>query len=516
MPGSGVGGSNSALGGVLVGGAVGGSVISVSGTAHFTFTGTGSGAFVDPSHGTAHFVFTGIGSVHVSGGKIPPGPYRPAANYQPFTYVLCDLRSGAVKGELPMTGVSFGKTLNGVGQFQGTVDLQDANLQLVDPLDLTTPANTALFVDYNGSLVWGGVIGSRARTFAPGSRKMTVTASDLWSYFSQRVQATDYSAPPYSGITGPSTKMGIWDASNTDALSVYDPLLMAWQVVADALTVNPPYSNILGGLTVAGNGFGGISLAQQTSAANSYVVSGSSNTNYINMTYPYASLQLVSTIVSQLTQLGYGVGPDVGVDVAYSAGSLSAPVATVNLSYPRRGRTFAQNNLMVDLSTSFSYTFPEDGTQAANIVYEIGNAGAISVQENIYPIEQGYATLEVVKSRSNITTSQALSLLSEVGYSDLALLSYPVVVPQFTVDLFDPNLQLGSFVEGDDLLVYIPATDGLGNVFDPGFPQGMYLEWRITQYQCVVGDSGASTMTVTLNQPPISQATQAPLAPQAG
>jgi hypothetical protein len=402
-----------------------------------------------------------------------------------------------VLGELPFSGVSFGRTLNGIGQFQGTIDLEDPQMQLVDPLDLTTPATTGLFIDYNGQIVWGGIILPRARTFQPQSRKMTVTASDVWSYFSQRVQATDYSAPPYSGITGPSTVMPIWDASATDSISVYDPLLISWQVISDALTAPANGTgNILGGLGLAGNGY--------TSAA-SYFNSSTSNPvgNYINITYPYASLQLVSTIVSQLTQLGLTVGPDIGVDCAYSAGPLSVPLATVNLSYPRRGRTFAQNNLFVDLSTAYQYTFPEDGTQAANVVYEVGNSGAIAVTENIYPVNQGYPVLEVVKSRSNITSAQALTLLGNIGLSDLALLSYPAVVPQFTIDLFNPNLTLGSFIDGDDLLVFIPATDGYTSTpFDPGFPNGMYLEWRIQAWNAVVGDDGPSTLQVTLNAPP--------------
>ena len=443
----------------------------------------------------------------------PPGPYSPSSySYQPFTYLLCDLRSGAIKGELPFSGVTFGKTLNGIGQFQGTIDLADPQMQLVDPLDLTTPASTALFVDYNGMIVWGGIVWPRARNFQPQSRSMTVTASDMWSYFSQRVQATDYSAPPYSGITGPAAPMPIWDASGTGALSVFDPLLMAWQLISDALTApfngNPSFAafgNILGGLGIAGNSF--------TNAV-SYLSSGSGTPagDYVNATYPYASLQLISTIVQQLTQLGLTVGFDLGVDCAYSAGPLSVPVATVNLSYPRRGRTFAQNNLVADLSTARSYTFPEDGTQAANTVYEIGGQGAISVTENIYPIEQGYPVLEVVKSRSNLTSSQTLTLLGNIGLGDLALLSYPVVVPQFVTDLFGSAPALGSFIEGDDILVTIPATDGLGNVFDPGFNGGLYQEWRIAAWQATVKDEGDSTMTITLNQPPSLSALEPPIA----
>jgi hypothetical protein len=413
--------------------------------------------------------------------------------YNPFTVILCDLATGAFKGQAPFSGMSFGMILNGVGQFSGTVDLADPNMQQVDPLDLTIPNRTALFVDYNGSLVWGGIVWPRQRQMQSGNRTMTVNASSLWSYFNQRVQATDYSAPPYSGITGPSVKMPIWDASNTDASSVYDPLLMAWQIISDAIGVNN--GNILGGLGLAGNAY---------STAAAYVASGTNCpvANYVNETYPYSSLQLAATIMGQLSQLGLGIGFDAGIDVAYSAGEYSSPLATLNLSYPRRGRTFAQNNLALDLRAGFSYIFPEDGTQSGNVIYEVGASGAISVTENIYPIENGYPVLEIIKSRSQITSANALNLLANLGQSDASLYSFPVVVPQITMDLFNTMVPLGQFIEGDDVNVYIPSVDGLGNLWDPGFPQGMNQEWRIAQWQATVANSGTSTLVYTLNTPP--------------
>ena len=416
-----------------------------------------------------------------------------------FRYLLCDLRSGAIKGELPISTVSFGKTLNNVGQFQGQVDLADPLMQDVDPLDLTTPASTALFVDFQGALVWGGVIFPRQRQMQSGNRTMTVTANDLWGYFSQRVQATDYSAPPHSGITGPSNVMPIWDASATDNLSVYDSVLIAWQIISDALSVN--FGNILGGIGLAAN-------AYTTAAA--YLASGTGtpapnalNTGgYVNETYPYASLQLVATIVQQLSQLGLYVGFDLGVDVAYSAAEWSVPVATINLSTPRRGRTVSQNNLVIDLRGALSYVFPEDGTQSGNIVYETGASGAIAVTKNIYPLEDGYPVLEKVVSRAQVVSSNALNLLSNIGQSDAALYSYPVVVPQVTLDLFNTMLPLGSFIEGDDVQLYIPAVDGTGSVWDPGFPNGLDLEFRISQWTATVANSGQSTLALVFNQPP--------------
>ena len=99
-------------------------------------------------------------------------------------------------------------------------------------------------------------------------------------------------------------------------------------------------------------------------------------------------------------------------------------------------------------------------------------------------------------------SSNALNLLWSIGQSDAALYSYPVVVPQVTLDLFNTMLPLGSFIEGDDVQLYIPSVDSLGFTFDPGFPNGMDLEWRISQWQAVVANSGQSTLTLTFNTPP--------------
>ena len=225
-------------------------------------------------------------------------------------------------------------------------------------------------------------------------------------------------------------------------------------------------------------------------------------------------MQLVSTIVTQLSQLGLEIGFDFGIDVAYSASEWSVPVATINLSYPRRGRTVSQNNLVIDLRGALSYAFPEDGTQMGNVVYEVGASGAISVVENINPLEDGYAVFEKVLSRSMVTSANALNLLENLGLSDAALYSYPVVTPTVTLDLFNTMLPLGSFIEGDDVQLYIPSVDSLGYTFDPGFPNGMNLEWRLTQWTSTVANFGQSTLALVFNQPPAIGLPSLPPLPQ--
>jgi hypothetical protein len=311
----------------------------------------------------------------------------------------------------------------------------------------------------------------------------------LWSYFQQRVQATDYSAPPTSGIQTPMTywTQTPWDAS-----------LIGVQVIADAIgyadSASEPYGNLLNGLSIKLNG------ATPSAASPAAPVA-----DYIAVNYPFTSLQTVDTIVTQLSQLGLGIGFDFGVDVTYSAGSGSAPVGTVNLSYPRRGRTVAQNGLTIDLTTARGYEFPEDGSQTANQCYELGGSSAIVVDQNAPSLAQGFPIWERVFSRANAQSQNIISLLSQTGLSDLAMYAYAAVAPTVVLSATDPNLPLGSFIVGDDVLVTMPQNANDGALFDPRFPAGLSQEFRIVQWACDLKDEGDATVVLTLNQPPATQ-----------
>ncbi len=417
-----------------------------------------------------------------------------AASTQPFNYLLYDLRSGNYLGRLPFRQVQFGGGLAQPGSFSGTLDISNPAVQNLNPLGLTRPARTLIVVDYLGAAVWAGIIWVRAPTFDGVTRDLAITAGDISTYFQSRQQATDYSAPPYSGLSGPTTPMSIWNASSYQG-STYDAVLMAWQMIFDA-TKQVTYGDLLGGLGIAANGY-------TTPAA--YLASGTATpvADYTSATYPYSSLQQLYQIISQLAQLGLGVGFDWGVDTSYSNGPGSPPVSTVNLSTPRRGRTYAQNQLVLNCAQALSYSPPEDGSQAGNTIYEQGQSGSLVVSQNILPLQAGYPVLEQTKSRSQIQSANTLNLLTALGISDLAISSYPVTTPAITFDLFNSPVPLGQFVTGDDARWLIPATDGVGNVFDPRFPVGLDAEWRITGWQAQVADEGQSKLTFNLALPPL-------------
>lgn len=408
----------------------------------------------------------------------------------PFTYYCYDLLSGALIGQSPMRAVTFGQQLNQPGTMTATLDLMDPRVQSTNPLGCTKPNRTLVVIDYQGAILWAGIV--ITRNWKRSAEANTVAAleiqcAEVWAWFQQRIQATDYSAPPSSGITG---SMTYWTATP------WDPTLIAAQILSDAVAYTDGATN--SNVQLLNNGW----VIRVNGAAPNAASPVVPALDYVAVNYPFTSMQSVDTIVTQLSQLGLGVGFDFAIDLAYSGGPGTTPVPTINLSYPRRGRLFSQNNLVLDLGTARSYSFPEDGSQTANQVYELGGSGAIVVSANANPLAQGFPLWERVFSRAQAQSANIVQILTQMGLGDLAISSYAPVAPSVTIGMFDTNLPLGSFVIGDDVQVVMQSNDPDGNVFDPRFPAGLSQEWRIIAWQANLPDQGDATVTLTLNQPP--------------
>ena len=465
----------------------------------------------------------------------------------PFSYLFYDAVTGALQGMLPLSAPKLSSILNAPGTWNATVDLTDPKVQAMNPIGVTTPGRTIMCVDYNGALIYGGLVSTRK--WSHKTRKLTLGGKEIWEWFSLRNQWSDYQTVP-TQPTGAS--MQYWTAATWDAS------MIAAQVVSDALA--PPITltgttdgttgvitgistpGIMYGMPVSGTGvpigsvvvaisaasvmisqattvaatsaltfglsqnnlLGGLQLLVNGAAPSTWAVTPpSSSANWISPTYPWTSLSTVDSIVTQLSRLGLNIGCDFGVDVAYASGPGSVPVATINLSYPRRGRTVANNNLVLDLSSSAvsDYEFPEDATGAGSTQFQMGGTagGLANAYANPYPTNQGYPLTEQVGSASNIVSS---SVLLELSQAASAFASYPLVAATVTMDAFGGNPVFGDFIVGDDIQILLPALDQDGQVFDPRFPNGLNEEWRITQYDLTVNDEGIVEMMLTLQLPP--------------
>ncbi len=383
----------------------------------------------------------------------------------PFTYLSWDLMAVKPLDALPFQGVTFGQKLNAPGPWAGALPLASPAVQAMGWNQATLPSKTALFVDFLGTLVWGGIIWTR--TYSKASPTLKVGASTFGSYFQSRLQAADYS--------------NTWSAGA-------DPMLVAQQLIADAQA------------KAKGSVFGGIPLVLNPV--------GAEGGPRVAPSYPATSLQTIDSILSTLSQMGYTFGFDYSFDVAYLPGT-STPAVKLNLWYPRQGRTYTQSQLVILGSDCVDYTYPEDGSQQATSITETGSGTGGIQPTNAAAEIAGYPLLEKTFARTFVNDP---GILANIAFGDLGILGYPVVTPTITIPITLPDasgnvnqgkINFGDFGVGDNLLFRIDPVGGGGENTDPRFPSGMSFEWRMTDWTATVPDKGLPTLLFDLAVPPV-------------
>jgi hypothetical protein len=383
----------------------------------------------------------------------------------PFSYVAWDLLAVAPLDTLPYQNVTFGQTQNQPGAFAGALPLASPVVQAMNWNQSTLPSKTALFVDFSGTLVWGGIIWTRTYQKSDPTRSLKVGAMTFGSYFQSRLQAADYS--------------NTWSAGA-------DPMSVIQRVLSDAQAKG----TVFGGITLVLNPVGG------------------EGGPLVVPSYPATALQTIDSIISTLSQMGFQFGPDYSFDVAYLPGT-QTPAVTLNLWYPRQGRTYGQSQLVVLGADCVDYTYPEDGTQQATSVTETGSGTGGIQPADATALLPGYPLLERTFARTFVNDE---GTLANIAIGDLGLYCYPVVTPTITIPIAIPDaagnvnhahIALGDFTLGDDLLWRIDPVAGGGLNTDPRFPHGMQFEWRISSWTATVRDTGLSTILFDLAIPPI-------------
>jgi len=107
-----------------------------------------------------------------------------------YTYLVRDLRTGTILDELPLSGCSSDKKLNDSGSLRGRLHVDDPEIRIREPRVLTEPGRTAIYVDRDGDLLWGGIVWTSRYTSSDGV--LEIGATDFLSYF-------DHSAGARSG-----------------------------------------------------------------------------------------------------------------------------------------------------------------------------------------------------------------------------------------------------------------------------------------------------------------------------
>lgn len=386
-----------------------------------------------------------------------------------YTYLACDLVTNQVIAELPLTQVEAVRSLDDVGTFRGKLKLTDPNAWKVGPLTGSQPGRTALYVDLNGTLVWGGIIWTRGYTASTGL--LDLQGLTFESYFDHRVLTV---------TAGAGT---LW-TSPADQLAIVQALVNWLQSV----------------------GGGNIGIVVPTPASG-ILVSASWNS------YEY---KVIGDAIRELSQADQGF--DWAVDVAYVAG---VPTKTLTLSFPRRGAAFTSSGLVFEFEAAgaapdgtglratgnvYDYDWPEDATVEGITIYETGAGSGTTMLTSSYTtpalIDGGYPLLEQVYSHKDVAVQSRLNALAIAEGKSAA---NPVALPcLYTRPDYDPVL--GSYTIGDDCRVRIldyrfnSGLDGMNNPIAPGLDQF----WRILQTDLKAGWDQVDSVALTLGPPPPS------------
>lgn len=98
-----------------------------------------------------------------------------------YRYIFADLLTNKVSVELPLYGTSFTRRICKAGEFNGSIALNMEGIPNRDIIDGTAPGRTAIWVERDNRLVWGGIIWSR--TWQEQSKTFQYYGASFESWF---------------------------------------------------------------------------------------------------------------------------------------------------------------------------------------------------------------------------------------------------------------------------------------------------------------------------------------------
>lgn len=414
-------------------------------------------------------------------------------------------QDGTVFAELPFTNVTFTKCFNQSGPFSATLNIEDQQVLNTNWITGTNPGKTCFWVLIDNKLVYGGRI--LGRTYQMSAQQVTITGSDFYGYWAQRLQAADYTNYTQNYSSSLHTETYNWAKKSGGAPTP----MIAWQLLQDAVNV----AGSFGCLTAPFHGEGPGLNSDPDTWIGSYPAD-----QFITFSAPISQQQTIDSMLQQMIGMGLGIGVDIVTTVKLVNG---IPTARVNVAWPRFGQTAAQLGKqlpVLDLSNAIDLEWNEDATAQANALVE--QTGANGVQSNDKQIDStaidtyNYPLLEQAISHTSMSpngTSDAV--LNTLYQGDRDLYAYPQLAPVVTVPLFNEGtgFSITSLPLGNDVAVssmFERQTQyGLPTIpFPPASSEiADGTQWlRLVRADVTIADDGVSTMDLTLNQPPGSPA----------
>lgn len=384
---------------------------------------------------------------------------------------------------LPLNSVTFSSVLQRTGTFSANVQMSDPGVQKAlanQPALHQLEERTAIYVELNGELVWGGIL--QQCSYDSTTYAAQLNGMDWWGYFNQG-------------------RIISWNSyySNTEQLLIAADLINIAQGQASSSSQSPA---VAAGYVSGGNVGVQLGYIPQRALAGTFA-SG------VDITVGWAESSFKS-IGQAVSDIGTGaLGFDWSIDVAYQSG---VPTKTYNLWYPRAGRTVQQQRqyggaVTFDMGSASgqSYTWPSGNNQPANTMFAAGsgsgNTAIASVAADPTLWDAGWPLLENSVSYTDVTSQ---NVLDNLALANLDTVKYPISLPTIRYNAgSDSNQPLGSFALGDDCRLMIPP--------DPYFPSGYDSSgnglgenwWRVQQITTTVNDQGKSYIEIVLGLPPV-------------
>ena len=359
-----------------------------------------------------------------------------------YRYLFADLLTNNILAELPITGVSFTQQLNTAGTLTGHLLLSGVNAAGLNVANGTIPGRTAIYVNRNGALVWGGVLWNRE--YNSTTQTLTFQAREFLSLFERRRITTTA------------------DYTNIDQLQLAQTIM----------------SNAQG---VTGGNIG--MLYNQDS--------GSTNTSGVLVSrtyYGYEYKQVLAAVQDLAKQTS---GFDFEISTYYDGDG--NPAKSFNTYYPKSGRTYTTTSTTAPVfqlpGNIVEYNYPEDATIAANTIYALGagsNEGKlIATATDATKVSAGWPLLEDQANYSDITDA---TLLAGLASGQISAVSYPpttlrVVAPP------SQSPEFGTYEIGDEVRVIIN---------DNRFPTTLDAIYRLVALSVTPGEDGPERVTLTL------------------
>ncbi|MCE7001794.1 hypothetical protein LWC34_02905 [Kibdelosporangium philippinense] len=366
-----------------------------------------------------------------------------------YRYIVADLRTGQVHAELPLRDVTFSSVLNDAGEFQGQLMLGDPRIAVHEPEFLTRPAHTALYVERDGVVVWGGIIWTSK--YSSASRAIEIGAAGFLSYFDhRRVLPSDFD--PSKGNLADIT------VTYTDV----DQTEIARSLIA----------------TAQGHPRGDIRIQSDP-----YATSQIRRT----ITYPGRELKSVGDALRELSNLENG--PDFVFDVIYG-GEGRHLVHRLRVGTPELGQQ-GTPHVWEFGGNLIEYAWPRDGSSMATRVFALGDENEEGQQVGI--AQDNSTARPLLETEVSLVNMSDVQLLQSHARSALAAAVDPVVLPELIVR-GDRDPMLGSYSVGDHALIVVR---------DDFFPFGTQFRVRIVALEVTPGDD-AGEEKVQLTVSPIS------------